>query len=63
MNVKDIFRADWIGEGVKTKQLVIGMAVGLGVGALIANPGAGLISGIAVASAFRGKRDRAGKAG
>ena len=42
----------WL-RNVTPRQALAGLGVGLAVGALIANPGAGLAAGIATALAFR----------
>ncbi len=42
----------WL-KRVMPRQALAGLGIGLAVGALIANPGAGLAAGIATALAFR----------
>jgi hypothetical protein len=47
-----IVNTTWL-KDVTPRQALAGLGVGLAVGALIANPGAGLAAGIATAIAFR----------
>ena len=42
----------WL-RNVTPRQALAGLGIGLAVGALLANPGAGLAAGIATAMAFR----------